>query len=81
MCGMWPWKVPKWLWIWSEVVVKAWRVLATLLHCRASFRTESGYEKIDCLGCLMAASNISSGSPDRGSESEKGKQNLIFTDF
>jgi hypothetical protein len=28
--GMWPWKVPKWLWFWAEVAVKAWRDLATL---------------------------------------------------
>jgi hypothetical protein len=31
---MWLWKVPKWLWFWSEVAVKAWRELATLtLSC------------------------------------------------
>jgi hypothetical protein len=28
---MWPWKVPKWPWFWSEVAVKAWRDLATLV--------------------------------------------------
>jgi hypothetical protein len=29
--GMWPWRVPKWLWFWSEVAVKAWQDLATLI--------------------------------------------------
>jgi hypothetical protein len=28
--GMWPWKVPKWLWFWAEVAVKDWQDLATL---------------------------------------------------
>jgi hypothetical protein len=28
--GMWPWKVPKWSWIWAEVAAKVWWDLATL---------------------------------------------------
>jgi hypothetical protein len=30
--GMWLWKVQKWLWDWSEVAVKAWLDLATLME-------------------------------------------------
>jgi hypothetical protein len=29
--GMWPWKVPKWLWFSAEAAVNAWRDLATLI--------------------------------------------------
>jgi hypothetical protein len=34
---MWPWKVQKWPWFWSEVAVKAWRDLATLNKSRIPY--------------------------------------------
>jgi hypothetical protein len=35
-CGMWPWKVPKWPWFLTEVAVKPFWDLATLIFFLSS---------------------------------------------
>jgi hypothetical protein len=37
--SLWPWKGQKWPWFWTEVAVKAWRDLATLLDPGPEFFT------------------------------------------